>query len=266
MLDPLSHYLQRNAGQHGPVILMYHAVMPGSSNPDWPWGVSMRRFRSHLDFLAAEGWRTPTMAQLVAHPELYKGRTAVITFDDGYVDNLAACEELKKRNMHASWFVVAGSLGKTPEWPDDGRPSGRLLNASELNEMLAAGMEIGSHGVGHVRLTEVDDAGLHMELHGSRDILQNAVGKAICSFAYPYGAWDIRCEEAARQAGYTAACTTRTGWALLDNNPYQLRRLTVFNTDTQASLARKISLGSHDISWQALTHYGLKRLRKRLAF
>ena len=221
----------------------------------------MRRFQSHLDFLAAEGWNTPTMAELVARPEPWRGRTAVITFDDGYVDNLAACDELQKRNLRASWFVVAGSIGQTPDWLDDGRPQGRLLNASELRDMQAAGMEIGSHSLNHVRLTELDESRLCTELTESKSILQNLLGKTISSFAYPYGAWDSRCAEAVQRAGYTAACTTRTGWALRDNNPYQLRRLSIFNTDTENNFVRKISLGSHETSWRAWTDYGFKRLR-----
>jgi len=103
VIDPVSRYLHRSAGHHGPVMLMYHSVIPGNSRPSWPWAVSMRRFRSHLDFLVAEGWNTLTMAQLVAQPPLGRGRTVVLTFDDGYVDNLAACEELQKRNLLTDW-------------------------------------------------------------------------------------------------------------------------------------------------------------------
>ena len=40
-----------------------------------------------------------------------------------------------------------------------------------------------------------------------------------------------------KDAGFLNACTTRSGWALRDANPYQLRRLTVFNTDTLSSFA-----------------------------
>jgi len=153
-IDPLSRAFHRQAGQHGPVILMYHAVTPGKTPPASPWAVSMQQFREQLDFLAAEGYQTPTMAELVAAPaKTWRGRTAAITFDDGYADNLAACEELQKRGMRATWFIVSGSVGQPPRWPDDGRPAGRLLSAGELCEMRANGMEIGSHTVSHARLT-----------------------------------------------------------------------------------------------------------------
>ncbi len=263
--DPLSALLHRNTGQHGPAMLMYHVVTPGTGTPAWPWAVSMQQFRDQLDFLAAAGYATPTLEELVSTPaNEWTGRTAVITFDDGYADNLAACAELQKRGMRASWFVVTGAIGREPTWPADGRPAGRLLNAAELREMEAAGMEIGSHTVSHVRLTEVDDARLHQELRDSRATLEDLLGHAVGSFAYPFGAWDARCAVAVRQAGYTAACTTRTGWALRDGDPYLLRRLTVFNSDTASSLARKLHFASNDVSWPAITRYFVQQTGTRL--
>jgi peptidoglycan/xylan/chitin deacetylase (PgdA/CDA1 family) len=261
-IDPLSRALHRQAGQHGPVMLMYHAVTPGKVTPAWPWAVSMRQFRSQLDFLAAEGYTTPTMSELVDAPaKQWQGRTAVITFDDGYVDNLAACEELQKRGMRATWFIVSGSIGEMPRWPEDGRPAGRLLNAGELREMQENGMEIGSHTVSHVRLPALDDVRLMQELSHSKAVLEDLLGNPVGSFAYPYGDWNTRCADAVQQAGYAAACTTRTGWALRDRNPYQLRRLTVFNTDTPSSFARKLYFGSHDVRWRDIARYMLRRLR-----
>jgi peptidoglycan/xylan/chitin deacetylase (PgdA/CDA1 family) len=262
VIDPVSRYLHRGAGAHGPVMLMYHAVTPGMGTPAWPWAVSMQQFRNQLDFLAGEGYATPTMGELVALPAgKWRGRTAVITFDDGYLDNLAACEELQKRGMRASWFIVTGSVGQPPRWPEDGRPAGRLLNAAELRGMRESGMEIGSHTITHVRLTDVDDARLAQELTDSRAVLEEMTEHTVGSFAYPYGAWDTRCAEAVKQAGYTAACSTRTGWALRDNTPYQLRRLTIFNTDTPGRFARKLCFGSHDVRWRDVVRHALRTLQ-----
>jgi peptidoglycan/xylan/chitin deacetylase (PgdA/CDA1 family) len=127
--------------------------------------------------------------------------------------------------------------------------------------MRAHGMEIGSHAVHHVRLTETDDSHLMHELKQSKADLEAILEQPVTSFAYPYGAWDARCAEAVRQAGYAAACTTRTGWALRDNDPYRLRRLTVFNDDSVGTLARKLYFGSHNVKWRDLAIYALKRMR-----
>ncbi|HEY9151182.1 MAG: polysaccharide deacetylase family protein [Gammaproteobacteria bacterium] len=255
MIDPLTSLLHRQAGRHGPVMLMYHSVQPGAAKPDWPWAISMRRFREQLDLLAAGGWTTTTMAELAAKPDRWPERTLVITFDDGYADNLAACEELHSRGMRATWFIVSGSIGRAPGWEADRRPHGRMLDAGELREMHAAGMEIGSHGVGHVRLTEVSDDRLLEELALSKTTLEALLGEGIDSFAYPYGAWDARCESAVRRAGYRYACTTRTGLALKDAHPLRMRRLAVFNHDDAGSLARKLSLTTNDGGWNNVFHY-----------
>lgn len=261
----LSRLMHRHMHQHGPLMLMYHSVQPNKVRPAWPWAVSMRQFCDQLDFLRSEGYATPTMREVAVSTTSgnWPKRTAVITFDDGYTDNLAACEELEKRGMRATWLIVSGSIGREPAWPSDGRPPGRLLTGSELREMHAAGMEIGSHTVNHVRLTESTPDELHRELVESKSTLEDLLGTAITSFAYPYGAWDERCAQAAQNAGYSAACTTDTGWALRDRDPYRLRRLTIFNSDTTSTLARKLLFASNDVSWATVASYYLQQARSK---
>lgn len=263
-LDPLSRLLHKGSSGHGPLILMYHSVQRGRATPDWPWAVSMKRFQSQLDFLAGEGWKTVTMANLAAHPHAWPERTVVITFDDGYRDNYEAFEELAQRNMCASWFVVTGWLGRSAGWGDAGQPSDPLLDPAELRAMQTAGMEIGSHTVGHMRLPELDSARMNAQLADSKAALEDILGTEVISFAYPYGAWDERCERAVAAAGYRYACTTRSGWALRDGNPLRLRRLTVFNNDNLGSFARKLTFASNDVRWATMASYWRTRLMARL--
>lgn len=265
MRNPFQKLMLTGAGRHGPVVLMYHSISAAERNPDWPWAVSLRRFREHLDLLGEAGYAVVAVRDLAKMPERRPARTVAITFDDGYVNNLPACEELARRGMRATWFVVAGSVGREPAWPDDGRPSGRLLDASELRALLAAGMEIGSHSVSHARLPTLDDAALRHEVADSKRALEDTLGHEVAGFAYPYGVSDERCAAAVREAGYRYACTTVTGWATRDGNPYRLRRLTVFNDDELGRFARKLAFGSHDVGWGQLLGYWGRRLRARVA-
>lgn len=263
-VDPLSQRMARGAGGHGPLMLMYHAVMPGAGTPSWPWAVSAGRFEAQLDYLVREGWRTLTMADLAdndAHPPL---RSVVITFDDGYADNLVAVNMLAQRGMRASWFIVSGSVGQQPNWPADGRPDGRLLSTQDLRDMRAAGMEIGSHTRSHRALTETALAELDGELRGARQDLEDMLSAPVLSFAYPYGKFDVTCVEAVRAAGYRAACTTRSGWALRDRDPLRMRRVSVFNHDNLAAFARKLAFADNDVSWPRLGGYALDRVKARL--
>ena len=103
----------------------------------------------------------------------------------------------------------------------------------------------------HLRLPALDDDALANELRDSRAALEDITGAQVRSFAYPYGAWDARCAAAVRDAGYAGACTTRTGWALRDGDPYSLRRLTLYNSDNSGSFMRKLAAGTNDVGWSA---------------
>ncbi|MCQ9377385.1 polysaccharide deacetylase family protein [Methyloversatilis sp. XJ19-49] len=261
MIDPLSQWISRSSGLHGPVMLMYHAITPGREVPAWPWAVSAARFDAQLDALLSAGWHTVTQSEMLAGGPALQPRSVAITFDDGYADNLYAMESLRSRGMRGTWFIASGSIGRTPQWTEEGQPRGRMLDTGELRAMQQMGIEIGAHSVSHRRLTLLNADELRSEVSDSRSVLEDLLGQSVSSFAYPYGEYDERCTEAVRSAGYSSACTTRTGWAMRDGNPYTLRRLTVFNTDTASTLIRKVSLGSHEIASSIL----LKQIGRNLA-
>ena len=110
----------------------------------------------------------------------------------------------------------------------------RPMTWAQLREMAAAGMEIGSHGVGHRMLAKLDDAELRAEVVGSRDAIGRALGAPARVISYPVGgsdAWDERVVAAARAAGYVAGCSYLAG----SNDPrrmdrYGLRRVPVERT------------------------------------
>jgi peptidoglycan/xylan/chitin deacetylase (PgdA/CDA1 family) len=266
VLTPISRLLHSRAHIRGPVALMYHSVSPGPVRPDWPWAVSLDSFKAHLDFLLAEGWKTTTLSNLTTRPTEALTKTVAITFDDGYADNFAAFEALMQRDMKASWFIVSGSIGRSAGWQDPGMPELTLLAATQLREMHQQGMEIGSHTVNHAKLPQQNDATLHRELRTSKLGLEDILGAPVMGLAYPYGLFDDRCRHAAQDTGYLHACTTQSGWALLDKDPYLVRRLTVYNTDTVSTLARKMAYAANDIAWgtliKARLNYTLSRMTK----
>jgi peptidoglycan/xylan/chitin deacetylase (PgdA/CDA1 family) len=201
------------------------------------------------------------MAELADAQPPGPARSVVITFDDGFADNLSAVDALQHRGMRASWFVVTGSIGRLPSWPSTGRPPGRILDAPELRRMHAAGMEIGSHTVNHHRLTELAPAQVSAELTDSRKRLADVLGAPVRSFAYPYGAFSDSAAAAVQAAGYDCACTTRSGWAMRDGDPWRMRRLTISNQDSTATLARKLYFGDNDVSWTHTLRILGRRLR-----
>lgn len=263
LLDPFSRLLLWRERSASLIVLMYHSIHPGRGAPDWRWAVSLARFRKQLDLLHAYGWQTVCIRDLAL--QRIPSRAVVITFDDGYADNFTAFEELEKRKMRATWFIVSHDIGKTSSWADLGLSSKPMLTAGQLRAMAASGMEIGSHSWSHCRLTELEDFSLQDEVTSSKAELENLLGSPVESFAFPYGLHDNRTVEAVRLAGYQKACITRSGWALIDEDLFRIRRISVFNNDNLAAFARKLTFADNDVSWSRLVRYGFERLSARLS-
>lgn len=240
---------------------MYHSIAP-PGHAAGPWSLPLDEFRRQLDLLAGYGWKTVKPGEMGAGAE--SRRTVAITFDDGYSDNWAAYEELQKRGMCASWFIVSGSIGKMPDWRDDDMPPKPLLDKSQLREMAGAGMEIGSHTRHHLHLTGLDGTALQAEIAGSRDDLEQILGMHVNSFAYPYGEYDDRVRQAVHDAGYKLACTTRSGWSMLDSHPLAIRRLTIYGSDSLAVFARKLAFADNNAGLPRLMGYLASRALSHL--
>jgi peptidoglycan/xylan/chitin deacetylase (PgdA/CDA1 family) len=86
--------------------------------------------------------------------------------------------------------------------------AGKMLNWEEVRAMSQAGVAFGSHTCGHPKLPHLADADLYRELAGSKDCIENNLGKKVDYFAYPYGGRDAlndSVKQSVEKAGYRAA-------------------------------------------------------------
>lgn len=192
-----------------PMILMYHTVAEVSYDPNM-LSVSPGQFAAQLAWLKRHGLRGVAVSTLVAALRAGRAHGLVgITFDDGYAAVLAnAVPELLRHGFTATVFIIADRIGGTNDW-DDGTPW-PLLSGSQIGELTAAGMEIGSHSATHTRLAGITADKLKAEVHGSRETLRRLTDAEIRGFAYPYGDMDAAARHAVRDAGYDYACAVVT--------------------------------------------------------
>jgi peptidoglycan/xylan/chitin deacetylase (PgdA/CDA1 family) len=122
---------------------------------------------------------------------------AAVTFDDGFVDNLA----LLKLGLPATVFVVSRWLGR----PHPYAPRARLMNADELRTLHAAGVEVAAHTRSHASLAQADYASAFAELSGSRRDLETLLDAEVTTAAYPFGRASSEARRACRDAGFLAA-------------------------------------------------------------
>jgi peptidoglycan/xylan/chitin deacetylase (PgdA/CDA1 family) len=111
----------RNSFVRGALILLYHRVAELPSDPQLLC-VTPQHFAEHLEILRKYGqpMRLPQLAQSIRNADLPQ-RAVVITFDDGYYDNLYNAKPLLERyDIPATAFVATGYIGHAREfWWDE---------------------------------------------------------------------------------------------------------------------------------------------------
>jgi peptidoglycan/xylan/chitin deacetylase (PgdA/CDA1 family) len=211
-------------------IVGWHRIGPARTGLDTP----LDEFRRQLDVLADWGAVVLTLedgTRLLARDEVPE-HAVVLTFDDGYASVAeSAWPLLHDRGWPATMFAVSGFLDGARAFPWDAGTdpaSCRLLDWTGLRELADAGMDIGSHSVSHPWLPELAPPRLDSELRSSRHALEDGLGRAVTSFAYPTGGWDRRVRAATDAAGYTVAVTVDRGPSRSGHDPLALRRAFAF--------------------------------------
>lgn len=198
-------------------ILMYHSVSAGPL----PLCVSPEIFKTQMEILDQLGLRAVSTAHIRAHG-LNDPGVVVLTFDDGYKDMLTTvAPELEKRGWSATVFLPSQVLGsgdvKFAPWAE-------LLSWSDVEQLVRAGWEVGSHTLTHPDLTTLSDSDLEQEVAGSRVELEQCLGVEVESFAAPFGRTDERVQECIRKH-YKLAVTTELNEAKAGHELTALPRL-----------------------------------------
>jgi peptidoglycan/xylan/chitin deacetylase (PgdA/CDA1 family) len=213
-------------------IFTYHNVAPTPRGLQ-RWRslyVSPGAFARQLWLLKRLGYQGLSMADAMPYLRGERsGRIAVITLDDGYVDNLeSALPALQRYGFTATCYVVSGSIGEYNRWDADKLGIRKpLMTAGQLRAWHDGGMEIGAHTRSHPHLTQCTDAQLREEIAGSKADLEDVLGAPVTQFCYPYGDMDDRVADVTQACGYLAATTTRRGRARIGTDLWRLPRIQV---------------------------------------
>lgn len=225
-------------------ILMYHEVSPVVHPAFRRFTVRPERFERQMRWLVRAGYRAVSLDQLVAARRgegTLPPRPVVITFDDAFVDSgRYAPPILRQHGLTATFFVVAGLVGRPGEWLQ--REVGLrlpLMGWAELRTLQAAGLDIGSHTVSHPRLATLAAADCLAELTRSRAILEDGLSRRVSHLAYPFGSHDDAVVARAAEAGYASACTTLEGRSR-DEPLLRLRRVPVYGTESPLDFATRL--------------------------
>ncbi|MBM3251149.1 MAG: polysaccharide deacetylase family protein, partial [Candidatus Omnitrophica bacterium] len=82
-------------------------------------------------------------------------------------------------------------------------PKGLMLSWEDIIQIKNAGIEIGSHTVGHPPLAAIeDDKEVEFELLHSANLIKDKTGEFPKAISYPVSSYDERVKNISRQAGY----------------------------------------------------------------
>src|SRR5262245_41122226 len=217
-------------------VLMYHKVNDLRPNPTTvPTGV----FAEQMGLLGELGYTPVSLERVRDHyvegVPLPPG-AVLITFDDGYRDNLEnALPILQRHGYPGVVFVPIGFL-------DDDRPlpheealrtlgvRNRTVDWDELAALEAGGIRVESHGVGHRPVSELEPAEAAREIALLKLRPADGLGGSVDAYAAVKGSLaDYRPEHVSlvQQAGYTLGFTSVSGANGPTTDRFRLRRYNV---------------------------------------
>jgi peptidoglycan/xylan/chitin deacetylase (PgdA/CDA1 family) len=209
-------------------ILLYHSVSSQPSRAIAPFAVSPEVFAQHLD-LIADGHIALTVSQLLSlldSGDAIPAGAVLITFDDGFADNLeVAAPLLEARRLPATIYLTTSELRESA--PSQNGQSSQMLSWSALDDLEAAGFEIGAHGHHHRQFDVLPLSTVTQDIGLCKELLEERLGHRVATFAYPHGYSSAGVRQAVRAAGFDAACGVRNALSHPFDNRWSIARLTV---------------------------------------
>jgi peptidoglycan/xylan/chitin deacetylase (PgdA/CDA1 family) len=225
-------------------ILLYHSISDAPEPWIAPYAVSPATFARHLNLVVESGRTALTVSDLVAAcsgQAQLPPRPVVITFDDGFADFLGAAETLAEQGLPSTLYVTTGALRGQPRPPQMALPPAPMLDWTELDHLMELGVEIGAHTHTHRQLDTMRAGDVAEELRRSKDMLEQACGRPIPSFAYPHGFQSGKTRRLVASAGHASACAVMNAFSSDGDDIFALARLTVGATTTPERMAGWLS-------------------------
>jgi peptidoglycan/xylan/chitin deacetylase (PgdA/CDA1 family) len=215
-------------------VLSFHKVgnPPQGGWDTWNY-IAEDRFATYLEQLRDECYHILDLHSFlngVKDPRHLPERSALLTFDDGYRSMLTTTQPLLNRFGYPSVvFVPTDHIGGFNTWDYGNEPEEPICSWSELVELQHHGVSIQSHGVTHRSFSELDRAAQEYEIKVSKERLEEKLGAAVDTLAFPYGdnGKDVQAMELAlKRAGYQAAFLYKGGvFDVPTETPFRVTRV-----------------------------------------
>ncbi len=201
--------------QNNPLILMYHSINNQKLKRLSGIRVSIKNFEKQIAYLSRNGYTSYTLNEMIEQKDKLPPKSVVITFDDGYKDNITnALPILKKYNFKATIFVIINRFDN--DWSLYRKTKNAnivnhidKLGDNDIKNLLESGLiEIGAHTINHKNFCKISLEEKKEEIIKSKKILEEKFDIICKTFSYPFGIYEKDDEEIVKEAGFIGAVTT----------------------------------------------------------
>lgn len=215
-------------------VLAFHKIgqPPQGGWDTWNY-IDEDTFAAQLRLLQTECYHAidlDTFLDGMQDPSKLPERSALLTFDDGYRSMLSVAQPILSRfGFPSVCFVPTDYIGGLNTWDYGNEPEEPICDWDELRELQRRGVVIQAHGVSHRSFSELDAGSMAYEIQKSKGRLEDQLGTAVDTLAYPYGDDGKQSEKTAaalRAAGFQAAFLYKGGNTQLPTRePYRISRV-----------------------------------------
>ena len=225
-------------------ILMYHRVAPTGSTSTARYRITPEQFEEQLRYLRKEGYYSINLEDwlfAMGRKMPLPGKAVILTFDDGYLDfKTYAWQLLKQYGFLATVFLVTDNVGNSNSWDSAYGEELPLLGWEDIRQLQNEGVEFGSHTARHPYLTSLSSAEIVREGTRSRLMLGQELGRAIKTFAYPYGDVDEVVQHLIGACGYTFGLSCNHDLCSFYDNLLMLPRIEIMGSDNMQNFIEKM--------------------------
>lgn len=227
-------------------ILLYHQIgeMP-TNDTNLDCFCSTTEFYRQMDFLKQSGYSVISLKMaldLAFNAKEINANYIVLTFDDG-------CEKfyettfpiLDSFNFPATVYPITGFMGDIVTLKGRDYPHLKILSESMLIELSKVGVEIGSHTVNHLKLTNTTESEAEYQIKYSKESLEQILGKKIDSFSYPHGDYNTETIRMVKESGFTNALTCKSGFAQDAQSIFEIPRKYITYFDNIENFIHKLN-------------------------
>ncbi len=183
-------------------------------------GVTVEMFRAFLGHFREQGYRFISPRQILQGLPP-SGKCILLTFDDGYCNNLRALPAMEEFNAPAVFFISSDHVGEGKAfWWDAAfreglRPVGDLDRPFTPGELRAFAehclVSMGNHTKNHAILTNYSLEEARKQIQGGQDDIQEMTGKTPQMISYPNGNSSPEIQQVAREIGLPLGVMVRGG-------------------------------------------------------